>query len=93
MKIVPIYTIEMDYEKEINSFGLDLYYSLAKKSSDLCFSPYSVSSALAMCSAGAMGNTQIEFFKAFNLTAQSGYDFIGWLYEQRLQQARLAEVT
>ena len=81
----------MDYEKEINSFGLDLYHSLAKKSGDLCFSPYSVSSALAMCSAGAMGNTLIEIFKAFNFSEERGTSWTEWFAGQMLQQARLAE--
>ena len=40
-----------------NAFALDLYSRLANQPGNLFFSPYSIESALAMTSAGAMGQT------------------------------------
>jgi serpin B len=40
-----------------NDFALQLYAELAKKDGNLFFSPYSISTALAMTYAGARGNT------------------------------------
>src|SRR5688500_13805476 len=43
--------------KDNNVFALDLYAQLAKEDANLFFSPYSISSALAMTYAGAKGKT------------------------------------
>lgn len=52
-----------------NAFALDLYQKLKDKPGNLFFSPYSVSSALAMTCAGARGQTESEMTNAlhFNL--------------------------
>ena len=52
-----------------NAFALDLYQKLKDKPGNLFFSPYSVSSALAMTCAGARGRTEMEMTNAlhFNL--------------------------
>jgi serpin B len=42
---------------DCNAFALDLYSHLARNSGNLSFSPYSISSALAMTYAGARGRT------------------------------------
>ena len=43
-----------------NAFALDLYQKLKDKPGNLFFSPYSISSALAMTCAGARGQTELE---------------------------------
>ncbi|HEY8278389.1 MAG TPA: serpin family protein [Bdellovibrionota bacterium] len=51
----------------ITEFGCGLYRELAKKPGNLFFSPYSVSTALAMTSAGAKGKTLAEMRKTLHL--------------------------
>ncbi|HBI44953.1 MAG TPA: serpin family protein [Planctomycetales bacterium] len=46
-----------------NEFAFDLYTRLAKQDGNLIFSPYSISSALAMTYAGARGDTAAEMEK------------------------------
>ena len=50
-------------------FAVDLYGQLAKENQgkDLFFSPYSISTALAMTSAGARGNTATQMAKTLHL--------------------------
>lgn len=43
-----------------NAFALDLYQKLRARPGNLSFSPFSISSALAMTSAGARGQTEAE---------------------------------
>jgi serpin B len=50
---------------EVNSFAVDFYNRLPKNQ-NICFSPYSISSAFAMVYNGAMGNTQKEIAHVFN---------------------------
>ncbi len=42
------------------AFGLNLYSQLATNSGNLFFSPYSISTCLAMLYAGANGNTELQ---------------------------------
>jgi serpin B len=49
-------------------FALALYGELAKKPGNLFFSPYSISTALAMTYAGAKGNTESEMASALHFT-------------------------
>jgi serpin B len=51
----------------INAFAVDVYLQLARKENGFFFSPYSVSSALAIASAGAGGETAREMAKALHL--------------------------
>ena len=52
-----------------NAFALDLFAKLkAQEKSNLFFSPYSISTALAMTYAGARGNTEAEMAKALRFT-------------------------
>lgn len=48
-----------------NDFGLDLYFALSRENpgTNLFFSPYSMSSALAMAAEGASGETAAEMGK------------------------------
>jgi serine protease inhibitor len=49
-----------------NQFGLDLYGKLREKEGNLFFSPYSISTALAMTYAGARGQTAEEMAKTLH---------------------------
>jgi serpin B len=55
-----------------NAFGLDLYHALAKlagKDENLVFSPYSVSTALAMTWVGARNHTQTQMASVLRFTS------------------------
>lgn len=52
-------------------FALDLYNQLKDQKGNLLFSPYSISSALAMTSVGAKGKTKAEIDKAMHFHADS----------------------
>lgn len=52
--------------RSVNSLAVDLYKSLSTSGANLCFSPYSVSSAFAMTYAGAAGETAKEMKKGFH---------------------------
>ena len=49
-----------------NAFALDLYQKLKDQPGNLFFSPYSISAALAMTSAGARGQTEMEMTNALH---------------------------
>ena len=44
----------------VNQLGLDLLLKLAKENGNLCLSPYSIQTALAMTYAGSDGDTRVE---------------------------------
>jgi len=50
------------------AFALDLYARAAKKAGNIFFSPHSISTALAMLTAGARGTTETEINKALSFT-------------------------
>jgi serine protease inhibitor len=52
--------------KDSNAFALSLYDELANKDGNLFFSPYSISTALAMTYAGARGETAEQMAKALH---------------------------
>lgn len=54
-----------------NAFALDLFQKLKDKPGNLFFSPYSISSALAMTSAGARGQTEMEMTNALHFSVPS----------------------
>lgn len=51
-----------------NAFALDLYAKLRTKEGNLFFSPYSISTALAMTYGGARGETAAEMAKVLHFT-------------------------
>ena len=51
------------------AFALDLYQKLRGASGNLFFSPYSISTALAMTYGGARGNTEAEIARTLHFTA------------------------
>ena len=52
-----------------NHSGLDLYRKIATGDGNLCLSPYSIESALAMTFAGADGATRTEMARVLHLPA------------------------
>ncbi len=52
------------------AFALDLYHILAAEGGNLCFSPYSISTALAMTYAGARGETARQMAQALHFTLE-----------------------
>jgi serpin B len=52
--------LAMNSANSVNSFGLDLYRVLSGKEGNIFFSPFSISTALAMTYLGADGNTALQ---------------------------------
>src|SRR5262245_1199347 len=62
-----------------NRFALELYGQLRSKQGNLFLSPFSISSALAMTSAGARGKTLEEMQDALHLPEQKTlHPTLGW---------------
>ena len=63
---------EADLAREFASgnsaFALDLYQAFKNTPGNLCVSPYSISSALALTYGGARGNTAVQMAKALHFT-------------------------
>jgi serpin B len=55
-----------------NEFALELYARLQEKEGNLFFSPYSISTALAMTYAGARGETEAQMAKALHFPTTPG---------------------
>src|SRR4051812_37470003 len=53
-------------------FAVDLHHKLRAKEGNLFYSPFSISTALAMTSAGARGRTLEQMNKALHLPEQKG---------------------
>src|SRR5436305_8820495 len=54
--------------KATNELAVDLHHQLATRDDNLCVSPYSIESALAMTFAGADGETRTEMARVLHLT-------------------------
>jgi len=69
-----------DHAEAINAFCLDLFGKLreTEKDRNIFFSPYSVSSAMAMCRAGAKGNTGTELDRALHFAAKENALHLGF---------------
>ena len=50
------------------NFAYDLYQAIREKSGNLCYSPFSISTALAMVYAGARGETERQIADALHFT-------------------------
>ncbi len=62
--------LNQKFIEDNNSFAIELYEQLAEEDGNIFFSPYSISTALAMTYAGARGNTEKEMSEVlhFNLS-------------------------
>ena len=60
----------VDRTENNKAFALDLYHQLHGKEGNLFLSPYSISSAFAMCYAGARGNTKQEMATVLHFPAE-----------------------
>src|SRR6185295_6723941 len=58
--------------KATNELAVDLHRQLATGDQNLCISPYSIESALAMTFAGADGETRTEMARVLHLTKDAG---------------------
>lgn len=59
------------FAEQTNQFGWDLFQQLRRQPGNLFFSPYSVSSALAMTSVGARGQTAAQMTKVMHLPGEA----------------------
>lgn len=77
--------------RDNSAFAFDLYHKLAETGGNVFFSPYSISTALAMAWAGARGNTEKEMAATlrFTLSQAALHPAFGKL-EARLQKAQPA---
>jgi serine protease inhibitor len=58
--------------KATNGLAVDLHRKLATHNENLCISPYSIESALAMTFAGADGDTRAEMARVLHFASDSG---------------------
>ncbi len=58
--------------KATNELAVDLHHQLATRDDNLCVSPYSIESALAMTFAGADGETRMEMARVLHFGNDSG---------------------
>jgi len=65
--VLPVEQLEAA-EAGTRDFAVRLYQKLASKTGNLCVSPYSISSALAMTYAGARGTTEQEMARTLGFT-------------------------
>jgi serpin B len=64
--------------KAANAFAIDLYKAIPKPEGNIIFSPYSVSTALAMAYAGARGRTASQMAKTLHLNGEQDHVFTGF---------------
>jgi serpin B len=78
-----------------NELGLDLYRRLATGDENLCISPYSIDSALAMTFAGADGETRTEMARVLHFPNDGEVSGSFFALQQSLQQmsAKTAEIA
>lgn len=72
--------------KATNDLGVDLYRQLATGDGNLCISPYSIDSALAMTFAGADGETRTEMARVLHLPNDGDVPASFYALHQSLEQ-------
>ncbi len=65
--VAPLLADSAPAAKATNEFGLDLFRRIATGDGNVCLSPYSIESALAMTFAGAEGQTRDEMASVLHL--------------------------
>lgn len=73
-----------------NAFGVALYHEFTKEPGNLVFSPFSLSSALALTASGARGQTERELRQALCLglpreKVEAGYGEFGQIFENAVR--------
>jgi serpin B len=81
--------------KATNQLAIDLHRQLATGDENLCVSPYSIESALAMTFAGADGETRTEMARVLHLTndASANASFAALQHSLQEMSARTAELV
>ena len=81
--------------KATNELGVDLYRQLASGDENLCISPYSIDSALAMTFAGADGETRSEMARVLHFPNDGDVPASFFALQQSLEQmsAKTAELV
>ncbi len=81
--------------KATNQLGVDLQRQLATGDANLCISPYSINSALAMTFAGADGETRTEMARVLHFSNSGDVPASFYALQQSLQQmsAKTAELA
>jgi hypothetical protein len=81
--------------KATNELGVDLYRQLATGEENLCISPYSIDSALAMTFAGADGETRREMARVLHFPNDGGVPASFSALQQSIEQmsAKTAELV
>jgi serpin B len=81
--------------KATNKLGVDLHRQLATGDENLCISPYSIDSALAMTFAGADGETRTEMARVLHFGNATSVPFSFSALQQSLEQmsAKTAELV
>jgi len=64
--------VQSDLVNSNTTFALDLYRALSQEEGNLFFSPYSISTALAMTYAGARGETEVQMKETLHFTLPQG---------------------
>src|ERR1043166_9839622 len=72
--------------KATNMLGVDLYRQLATGDENLCISPYSIDSALAMTFAGADGETRTEMAGVLHFASEGDVPASFSALQQSLEQ-------
>src|SRR5438093_1434606 len=81
--------------KATNELGVDLHRQLAKGDENLCISPYSIDSALAMTFAGADGETRTEMARVLHFPNDEAVPASFYELQHSLEQmsAKTAELV
>jgi len=74
--------------KATNELAADLHHQLATRDDNLCVSPYSIETALAMTFAGADGETRTEMGRVLHLTNDSDFPASFAALQRSLEEMR-----
>lgn len=70
-----------------NGLGLDLYRQIASEPGNICLSPYSIGSALAMTATGAAGETRAEMRRVLHLSDNEDFAAAFGTLQKRIDES------